>query len=710
MSPPYGSSNYDTDRFVLVSNAIDSSHIKDGTIIADDIAINAITENKIANLNVTTAKIADLNVTTGKIADLNVTENKINTNAITNTKINALAVSTEKIADLNVTEGKIADLNITEGKIASFAVTSTKIRDLAVTSGKIADLNVTSGKIADLHVLTSKINDLAVTTAKIADLNVTTEKIADNAITDNKINAFAVTDGKMVNEAVSSRIIRDLAVTTIKIADLNVTEGKIASSSVTNTKIADLAVSTGKIADLNVTEIKLATGAVTNTKIGALAVTEDKISPLAITEYKISPLAVIESKIGALAVTTGKIADLNVTSSKIADLNVTSGKIADLHVTSAKIADLNVTEGKIGALAVTDAKIANTTISLGKLSASAITSLQTTPANSINSSHIQNGTILGEDINSGTITLSNLGTSITSVLDAKANLANPTFTGTLGTSANIIPTINNTIDIGSSGFIFKDAHMNNIYSKVVTSQSGMKINGSATLEFGSGLTKATKAGQIGYLLETETGLYGLDIHGASSPGFPMYPKMVKVHNSLYVEGTGFNQVGSGMSVCSVWGTGSTYKQYVTNFRLVASSYIEAARYYYDYNLNEVVNQGALGINYFNSDIRLKTNIKEPLINDACEYIKKIEFKSYYWKEACCNASSLCELGIIAQQLESVYPKFINIDCDEVKDESKHKSINTNVFSTFMMKGIQELVLENIKLKKDIELIKQHLGI
>ena len=169
-----------------------------------------------------------------------------------------------------------------------------------------------------------------------------------------------------------------------------------------------------------------------------------------------------------------------------------------------------------------------------------------------------------------------------------------------------------------------------------------------------------------------------------------------------------------MAVCSTQGSNG---EYVTNMKPLGNTYIEMARYNFDFNFNILYNRGAIGFNYFNSDIRQKTNIAEPLINNACEYIKKIEFKSFNWKENFDINKSQCELGVIAQQLETVYPKFININYDEPKDETKHKSINTNVFSTFMMKGIQELILENIQLKKDnelmkkdIEIIKQHLGL
>ena len=272
------------------------------------------------------------------------------------------------------------------------------------------------------------------------------------------------------------------------------------------------------------------------------------------------------------------------------------------------------------------------------------------------------------------MTYAKLNSNITTVIDAKAPIANPTFTGNV--------TANN-----------------------------IKINGQNSLEFGLGIgNKSNYAGHIGYGI---TAWGSLDIHGASV--YSGGPKLVRIWNSLYIDtNEGINSLGSGLVVCSVRGS---YDEYVTSMKPLGNTYIEMAKYYFNYDNNHRDFRGLIGFNYFNSDIRQKTNIAEPLINNACEYIKKIEFKSFNWKENVDTNKTKCELGVIAQQLESVYPKFININYDEVKDETKHKSINTNVFSTFMMKGIQELILENIQLKKDnelmkkdIELIKQHLGL
>jgi len=98
----------------------------------------------------------------------------------------------------------------------------------------------------------------------------------------------------------------------------------------------------------------------------------------------------------------------SINSSHIQTGTILGQDISDLNITEGKIGALAVTEGKIGALAVTDAKIATGTISLGKLSAGAITSLTTPTANSINSSHIIDGAILGTDISNRTITASNI--------------------------------------------------------------------------------------------------------------------------------------------------------------------------------------------------------------------------------------------------------------------------------------------------------------
>lgn len=57
--------------------------IVDGTIVAGDIASNAVTTAKILDANVTAAKLASDAVTTAKILDANVTAGKLANTAVT---------------------------------------------------------------------------------------------------------------------------------------------------------------------------------------------------------------------------------------------------------------------------------------------------------------------------------------------------------------------------------------------------------------------------------------------------------------------------------------------------------------------------------------------------------------------------------------------------------------------------------------------------
>jgi hypothetical protein len=98
----------------------------------------------------------------------------------------------------------------------------------------------------------------------------------------------------------------------------------------------------------------------------------------------------------------------SINSSHIQDGTITGGDIGAYTITDGNILFNSIGNDKLNDLTIQDNKIANSTISLGKLTAGAITSLQTTPANSINSSHIQDGTITGGDIAATTITATNI--------------------------------------------------------------------------------------------------------------------------------------------------------------------------------------------------------------------------------------------------------------------------------------------------------------
>ena len=91
-----------TSAIVPGDNTVTSAKIVNGTIVADDLATNAITTIKITDLNVTEGKIANDAITAAKIADDAVTAAAIADNSV-------------DIARLNVSDGTNGQLLKTNG-------------------------------------------------------------------------------------------------------------------------------------------------------------------------------------------------------------------------------------------------------------------------------------------------------------------------------------------------------------------------------------------------------------------------------------------------------------------------------------------------------------------------------------------------------------------------------------------------------------------
>lgn len=154
--------------------------------------------------------------------------------------------------------------------------------------------------------------------------------------------------------------------------------------------------------------------------------------------------------------------------------------------------------------------------------------------------------------------------------------------------------------------------------------------------------------------------------------------------------------------------------YVNNFKYVfngtTNSYIEFSFYNGDYTYNSVG-----GLVLFFSDARLKKNIVEPDITNACSLIDKFRFVSFDWKDK----NGHCELGLLAQELEQIHPALVITYSDEntYGDGIGTKSVDTTTLLTFNTKAVQELIhrvdeleKENKQLKDDIQSIKQYLNI
>jgi hypothetical protein len=106
------------------------------------------------------------------------------------------------------------------------------------------------------------------------------------------------------------------------------------------------------------------------------------------------------------------------------------------------------------------------------------------------------------------------------------------------------------------------------------------------------------------------------------------------------------------------------------------------------------NAGAIGISYFLSDARLKKNIA-PTAKTARQAIDQIEFKQFDWNEFTDKNNEHIELGVVAQQLQQVNPKFVN----EMSDSTL--GVNEPELLTYALKAIQELSAELAAVKQQL---------
>jgi hypothetical protein len=100
--------------------------------------------------------------------------------------------------------------------------------------------------------------------------------------------------------------------------------------------------------------------------------------------------------------------------------------------------------------------------------------------------------------------------------------------------------------------------------------------------------------------------------------------------------------------------------------------------------------GAVGTNYFTSDIRKKQNV-EPATREALPVIEQIEFSQFEFLPEF-NDPTHYDIGLIAQQLQGIEKTFVN----EMTDGTLMP--NTNVLIPYALKAIKELAARIAKLE------------
>ena len=94
-----------------------------------------------------------------------------------------------------------------------------------------------------------------------------------------------------------------------------------------------------------------------------------------------------------------------------------------------------------------------------------------------------------------------------------------------------------------------------------------------------------------------------------------------------------------------------------------------------------------GTSSFTSDERRKKNI-EPARNGYIDDLMKLEVVKYQWKAN--SDDSVKELGLIAQQVETVFPSLVQDALEPAEDGIIYKTFKASVLPFILLKAIQEL--------------------
>ena len=275
-----------------------------------------------------------------------------------------------------------------------------------------------------------KRGDISYNLDDLIDTNITLTSVSGDIIPSND-NAFKLGD---VSKNWSNAYIRDLSV-----SNISVSENFILNISGSMTNITDIFNNLGNTFDTigtsiyniedNVIDLSnnkaplanptftgtvvlpantinsshIATGSILGEDISNGTITEDKLSSAVQTKLNLA------GTIPANSINSSHIINGSILTADISDNAITNAKIADFSITNSKLDDNSIDSRKIIAGSILGTDIAINQIGVSHLTGLAYLDLTTTQApDSINSSHIVNGSITGSDIAGTTITGSNI--------------------------------------------------------------------------------------------------------------------------------------------------------------------------------------------------------------------------------------------------------------------------------------------------------------
>jgi len=240
--------------------------------------------------------------------------------------------------------------------------------------------------------------------------------------------------------------------------------------------------------------------------------------------------------------------------------------------------------------------------------------------------------------------------------------------------------------------------------------NGVPFNGTANITIADGtklpLTGGTLTGSLGIATGDPTSLDITDgsgsrtlfrdgrIDAVNSANSAWRSAYLRGNESYLVHSNGSNLIGinsAGRAIANNSGSRGATGYVLTTPNDSVANLIRANGY-----IELQSNVGAIGVNYFVSDKKFKTNIKDYEGEDIGYKFKDIMYKSFDWNELSGRLGESEKIGFIAQEVKEIVPEFIT----EYSDGTL--GVNTTVIVTNLMKAVKELLDYNDKLTARIE--------
>ncbi len=372
--------------------------------------------------------------------------------------------------------------------------------------------------------------------------------------------------------------------------------------------------------------------------VDGLAITTAMLANNAVTTTQLGDAAITTSKLAASAVTATQIADATITTAKIVDGIITSAKILDGTIATVDIADGTIATADLADGSITTAKIADGTIATADIAASSITT-GTIADLTIATADIADSSITTGKIADGTIATADIAaSSITTAKIADGTVATADIADGSITSAKIAT------DTILAGNIAAGA--------VGTSELATGVNISAGTLSTTG--NANVAGKLGVgTTDTSQGAITTTIDGFVSTGTAVNGRTSYVRMSY--------QKARGGIAFDVYNSGQ-YQDIWRGFSYDGDSNID-----------------------FYSDRKLKKDIvdAEPML----DRLMQVPFRRFRWKDDS-DPESKPEFGVIAQEVESLFPDLVATGSDGMK------TVGYSSFATITAKALQEYKASN----------------